>query len=266
MNVRYAAVLLLAAVKRGDYKRIHRTADEHFDALIALVLRAFRAGRERISREDLREALTSKTKRGVIAAIDPALAAMEKIFEEAGLAELLLDIVGDSAEASGKKLRVGLRAAQPIEFAFDRTNPKAVEWAARHAGELIDGLSKRTRDQIRELVEDAFLKQFDVDELADRIAGLIGDETRAEVLARTETMRASNEGQIQLWDQAVESGLLTGDEKKEWIVTPDDRLCPICEPMDGVIVGLGDDFNVGGDRIDGPPAHPNCRCTVALNV
>jgi hypothetical protein len=59
---------------------------------------------------------------------------------------------------------------------------------------------------------------------------LIGDPERAELIARTETMRASNEGQQEAWDQAVEEGLLTGNEQQEWIVTPDDRLCPSASP------------------------------------
>jgi hypothetical protein len=77
-------------------------------------------------------------------------------------------------------------------------------------------------------------------------------------------MQAANDGQLDAWDQAQEAGLLTGDEKKEWITTPDDRICPICDDMDGEQVGLDEEFDVDGDSLDGPPAHPNCRCTVGL--
>lgn len=157
-----------------------------------------------------------------------------------------------------------LRAA--ADFKFDVTNPKAVEWIQDHAAETITGINEATRDEIRDLVEASFEDQFDVDELADQIGDLIGDDARAETIARTETMRASNQGQLEAWNQATEAGLLTGREQKEWIVTPDDRLCPICEPMDGVNVPLDADFDVDGDMIDGPPAHPNCRCTVALTL
>ncbi len=141
-----------------------------------------------------------------------------------------------------------------------------MQWVKDHAGETIDGISEDTRAQIREVIEASFDEQFDVDDLADEIADIIGDPARAELIARTEVMRASNEGQLEAWDQATDAGLLTGNEQKEWIVTPDDRLCPICEPMDGVTVPLDDDFDVDGDKVDAPPAHPNCRCTVGLTL
>jgi SPP1 gp7 family putative phage head morphogenesis protein len=116
-------------------------------------------------------------------------------------------------------------------------------------------------------VEASFEEQFDVDELADKIGDLIGDDARAETIARTETMRASNQGQQELWAQAEDAGLLTGKEEQEWIVTPDDRLCPICEPMDGVTAPMGGSFRLNtGEVVDGPPAHPNCRCTIALSA
>lgn len=176
-----------------------------------------------------------------------------------------------AANALKKRLRAtraatGFRTAVIKGWAYDSTNPKAVDWIKEHAGETIDGISDDTREQIRDAVEAAFEEQYDVDELASEIEDIIGDPERAEVIARTETMRASNEGQLEAWDQATEAGLLTGDEQKEWIVTPDDRLCPICEPMEGATAGLSDDFNVDGDHIDAPPAHPRCRCTVGLNV
>lgn len=86
-------------------------------------------------------------------------------------------------------------------------------------------------------------------------------DTRAMTIARTETIAASNEGQREMWEQAVEEGDLPENALREWIVTPDDRLCPICEPMDGVTTGIGEPFELeDGTKVQGPPAHPNCRC------
>lgn len=157
--------------------------------------------------------------------------------------------------------------AGPIGFAFDRTNPSAVNKVREQAGDLIKGISETTREQIKELVEEAFTDpEVDVHGLADSIDEIIDDPARAETIARTEVMDAANAGQVEAWEQATEDGLLTGNEEKEWIVTPDDRLCPVCEPMDGVSVPLDEDFDVDGDQIDGPPAHPNCRCTLGLKL
>lgn len=185
--------------------------------------------------------------------------------------KVLLDTVNTAGASTAKVLRGTLRAAAPTPaeirgFKFDQTNPAAQDYATRRAGELIQSINETTRDAIRELVESAFEEQFDVDDLADEIEDIIGDSARAETIARTETMKASNEGQSQAWGQAVQKGLLVGDEKKEWITTPDDRLCPICEPLDGQQVGLDEPFDVDGDQVDAPPAHPNCRCTMGLSV
>jgi hypothetical protein len=87
---------------------------------------------------------------------------------------------------------------------------------------------------------------------------------RAKMIARTETIASSNEGQRQLWEQATDQGLLTGNELREWIVTPDDRLCEFCEPMEGALAGITDKFETELGEIMGPPLHPNCRCAVGL--
>ena len=87
---------------------------------------------------------------------------------------------------------------------------------------------------------------------------------RAYAIARNETMTAANIGQHQLWQQAQEQRLLRKDAVKEWIVTPDDRLCAICEPLNGLVAPLNEPFeNIG---VQGPPAHILCRCTMGIGT
>lgn len=79
------------------------------------------------------------------------------------------------------------------------------------------------------------------------------------------TMTAASEGQRQAWDQAIEKGLLTGDEQRVWIVTPDDKLCPICEGLEDKKADLGGTYTGDdGNEYGGPPAHVACRCTEGL--
>jgi very-short-patch-repair endonuclease len=59
--------------------------------------------------------------------------------------------------------------------------------------------------------------------LADRYAARRLRE-RAINIARTETLGALNKGQLELWDQAKRLKLIGTRSRKEWIVTPDDRL------------------------------------------
>jgi hypothetical protein len=82
---------------------------------------------------------------------------------------------------------------------------------------------------------------------------------RVLAVARTETMAALNGGQVASWEAAREKGLLSKDAEKEWITTPDVKLCPVCAPMEGVKVPINAKCAAGG-----PPGHVRCRCTVAL--
>jgi len=69
---------------------------------------------------------------------------------------------------------------------------------------------------------------------------------RMEVIARTEVLRAHNQGRIKFHRQV-------GIQKLEWMTMEDERVCPICGPLDGKVFDT--------DRFPQQPAHPNCRCT-----
>jgi SPP1 gp7 family putative phage head morphogenesis protein len=69
---------------------------------------------------------------------------------------------------------------------------------------------------------------------------------RMEVIARTEVLRAHNQGRIKFHDRV-------GVRKLEWMTMEDERVCPICGPLDGKVYDTG--------RFPTQPAHPNCRCT-----
>ncbi len=69
---------------------------------------------------------------------------------------------------------------------------------------------------------------------------------RMEVIARTEVLRAHNQGRIKFHQQV-------GVEKLEWMTMEDERVCPVCGPLDGKVFDTG--------RFPPQPAHPNCRCT-----
>lgn len=205
-----------------------------------------------------------KMTRGMV--LDPSV--LKRILAAAETETLFIAVLFDGVEEmkSASHFRA-LAPAEIADFEFDATNERALDWIKKHAAETVDGIRETTRDSIKDLMTEAFAGDFDVDELTDRIDDLIGDPERADLIARTETIAASVNGQQEAWDQAVDDGLLTGDENQVWIVTPDDRLCEICEPLDGVEAPLGGVFeSPDGDQYDGPPAHPRCRCAVGLSV
>ena len=95
--------------------------------------------------------------------------------------------------------------------------------------------------------------------------------TRADLIVRTETIRAWNWGS-QIWRQ--ESGVV---EKKQRYTALDERVCEFCWPMNWKIIWLNENFFNQGNVLIGadghemkldysntpyPPLHPNCRCVI----
>jgi SPP1 gp7 family putative phage head morphogenesis protein len=85
---------------------------------------------------------------------------------------------------------------------------------------------------------------------------------RAQLIARTETIRAQELTRHLTWDRLVREGHLPATLVLEWSTAEDAKVCPICAPLDGDRVPLGAKFEPGG--YPHPPAHPACRCTTVL--
>lgn len=182
-------------------------------------------------------------------------------------------------------------------FRFDGGNPSAARAAQRYAARMVVEISHETMMALRAIVVRSIREGIPPYDAARMIRPLIGLTTqqaqavmnyrqglidlgldsmrvntlvdryaarklreRAETIARTETMKALNTGAREAWRQAQKTGLLGPGAVKEWITTPDERLCPVCQPMDGVQVPLGEPFRTGNGPLQGPPAHPRCRC------
>ena len=122
----------------------------------------------------------------------------------------------------------------------------------------VDALRQRLTDEGR---SEAYITS-QVEVAADR-----GIRLRAQQIARTESMRVANAAQQQLNEQAQEDGWLPADQKRQWLVTPDQRLCPLCKPipeMNPGGVALDEPFQTPEGPLDLPPLHPLCRCTTTL--
>jgi len=89
-------------------------------------------------------------------------------------------------------------------------------------------------------------------------------EFRAEIIARTELVRAYNQGNL-------ENIKMAGIEKKQWVTGHDERTCPICKPMDGQVRKVGEPFvgklpNGKEVRVMAPPIHCQCRCVTIAKL
>lgn len=68
---------------------------------------------------------------------------------------------------------------------------------------------------------------------------------RMDTIARTEVIRSHNQGRIKFHHRV-------GVQKSEWLTMEDERVCPVCGPLDGKVFPT--------DKFPNIPAHPQCRC------
>ena len=130
---------------------------------------------------------------------------------------------------------------------------EAMDYASKHTATLIKGLNDETANRMRTVISNAIKEKRGIDGLARDIRKQFNDmsRVRSQTVARTETCDALENS---FMDRAKDLGV-TG---KEWIVTDP---CPICEANGNAgIIPINDLFPSGDLR---PPAHPNCRCTLA---
>ena len=89
---------------------------------------------------------------------------------------------------------------------------------------------------------------------------------RAYTISTTELAYAYNKGHDEGVKQAIQLGYM-GKTVRIWSTAADGGVCEICAVMDGVEIGMEDEFNFKGNALyagskETPPAHPRCRCAV----
>lgn len=195
----------------------------------------------------------------------------------------------------------------PFELRFDLQHPRAVEFLRAYDGNLIRQLGDDTRRAIIDVTRRAFergghpyaqareirrVENFGLTARQNAAvanyrqaledAGTTGDKLerlteryrqrtlkyRAEMIARTETIRASEAGHQEAWQQAADAGLFDRTTaRRHWVVTPDDRLCPECRAIPGLNPGgvaFDADFRTPDGPWHQPPLHPACRCATIM--
>ena len=208
-----------------------------------------------------------------------------------------------TAEVLTENLSVSaIRDAGTIRF--DVANPRALEYVDREAARLIVDLTDQEERRIAQIISSSFREGFTTRTTSRLIKDGIGltrfqegalmkfeqdlvdsglsasrvlerVETRREqmllrrsrLIARQETMAASNQGTQVMWEQASANGQIPSTIKRKWILTPDDRLCPICRGIPlNEFKGINEPFvsTFNGQETLTPPMHIGCRCTLGL--
>jgi hypothetical protein len=160
------------------------------------------------------------------------------------------------------------------------------EWFRSYVMEFADPLSKTSKDEISGVLTTAAAEGWSVPQTESALQDMFtqwstGDAKpaedsyfalqrlpnwRAELIARTEMIRASNAaawGLYRSW----------GVTEKEWLATMDDRTRETHAMASGQVVGIDETFNVGGEdlRYPGDPRGSpgntiSCRCTVLPRI
>ena len=200
---------------------------------------------------------------------DDILQALE--FDDwAVLPEQVLGLLSTVASDGGVQAlkQIGLPGDDELER---RVRDRAEVWAKDRAAQMVgmkwDGydlipnpnakwqITESTRDGLRGFVEQALDEGWSTDELAAKLADSYPfSPERASMIARTETASADVAGAMQGYR---ESGVVT---MKFWLTAEDDKVSDECmDCAKAGKIGLDEDFPTG---VDGPPNHPNCRCSV----
>lgn len=271
----------------------HQIADRHLGPLRRALLFAVARAIRQTAFPRLAEAIEARSPNGVVGAIE--WETMARVLED-GIVPALTTIHEDGGK-SAVPLQKWARQINPrAKQAALRQSYDLIQGVTEESKQAIRALTERlfngqstvqatgrlirdhiglTRSQSASLwnyqaeLQDLFAKgEITARQLVDRV-NKRRDELiayRAETIARTESMKAANQGQLDGWRQAEAEGVIPGEAKREWLITNDERLCPTCAPIPARgPVGLDEAFIDGhGTAIMNPPAHPSCRCTVSL--
>lgn len=212
----------------------------------------------------------------------------------------LIPLVEEAARAVGLPLPVAKAApAATLALRFDARTSGTKSWIERRAAALVKAITKEQREAIRLVVKRVYDSGMGIDDAIPLVRAALGEnalfprwaqavvnygmgltdqgvapaqvvemtdayyerlaDQRAYMIARTEVLAAQNAGRMEGWTQLAQEGIIRVDEVlKEWDATYENP-CPECDAYDGTQVGLFDEF-----ELEGPPAHPNCRCVVQL--
>jgi len=198
------------------------------------------------------KALGTLFKGGVLDAFETVSAAMGTAVEDVGVASGSGGVVGIStAQVNARSIAFAeARAAEMVGMTRDAASGALVPSAdARYV------ISEATRDMIRAQVAEAVRGGMSVQEIAALLEDAYAfSPARADLIARTELVRANNEGNLAGYKA---SGVVTG---KGWQTAEDELVEEICEHNAAAgILPLDDDFPSGDPA---PPAHPRCRCAI----
>lgn len=133
--------------------------------------------------------------------------------------------------------------------------------------EQLEGVSEDAAAVLRDELTRGLDKGENPRKIADRLTKELRtiEHTRLRTIARTEIINSHSTGALDRYERAGTDVVSHG----EWATADDDRVCAICEALEGRSFTIGEmrdtDFEMDGVGFRvrlRPPAHPNGRCTI----
>jgi len=137
-------------------------------------------------------------------------------------------------------------------------NTGAITFLQNYTFGNIKDLTNEIANDLRAELERGIIAGEGISKLKDRVGKVFNvGKNRAEMIARTETNNAENQGKLQAFKSTGK------DMKKKWIATIDARTSEICKRLNGQVVGINENFkDSSGWEGPSPSAHVNCRSTM----
>jgi len=172
----------------------------------------------------------------------------EILFERAKYNKMLTDLASPLVTSifdDGAK-----EAAEIIGFdysLFSVSNPQVQKWIGNRLS-LIKDVNDTTRDTLKETLKEGIAEGETISQLSGRVTEVFSDAKgwRAENIARTETLSAYVQGNVELYEEA-------NIKELQFFTAMDERVCEECEANNENIYSIEKSMGV-------IPVHPSCRC------
>ena len=159
-----------------------------------------------------------------------------------------------------------------LKLSFDLANPRAAAYIQDYGAKLISGIDEESKGQIQTIIDQAIKEGWSYDKTAEALTDqfeqfAVGSpldhiDSRAHLIAVTETGNAYAEGSMEIAQEMQDAGL---NMEKYWSTVGDDKVSQtICAPNeDAGWIPLNDPFPSGHMR---PLGHPGCRCDLMTRI
>ena len=116
----------------------------------------------------------------------------------------------------------------------------------------LQGITAAMDQQMSRVLAEGLSQGWGIKKIAKSLTDNVSkmNRTRANVLARTEIIRAHAEGQLDSYERL---GVKELRLMAEWSTAGDERVCPECGELEGVVMTVEEARGL-------VPRHPNCRC------